>query len=445
MPKAASQTIIHVAAGLNQGGTARAIEVLALEGDGPPGQRVFALGGLGPVGDRLRARGVETRGYGSDPAKAAAAIRKLAPATLILHRAGRPEARWHRLLEALEGADLTIVDFNVFGWVDEEAIRRGLKGVYCVSGSALAKYLRLTFGCWPSMSALAAMPIAVCAGHNPLGEDDFRDPEPQADARRALGLPLHGPIAIRTGRPDWRKWSDLAILHSKRLLAQIPDLTFVFLSAPENRRPIIARELGSRAIVPPFSSDPPLIRRYMSAADLMIHHARYGESFGYALAEAQGMGLPVVVQSTPWGDNAQAEIVRHGETGFVVNRYGEMRLYVERLIRDPDLRRRIGTAARSHARASFGAGPTWHLLRRFIDAAAAGEGGLVAADEALGTSQFVALARGMASYSERYPLALRLAEEAPLYGRPWFWSTLASDVIGTVRQRLRSARSRAPR
>ena len=147
MPKAPPIPIIHVASGLGQGGTARAIEVLALAPEGPTGQRAFALDGLGPISERMAARGIECRQFGGDCAAAAAAIRELAPAIVILHRAGRAERRWHRLLEALAGAALTIVEVNVFGWHDEGAIARGLRGTYCVSG-----------GCTPSCPS----PLTPC-------------------------------------------------------------------------------------------------------------------------------------------------------------------------------------------------------------------------------------------------------------------------------------------
>ena len=111
----------------------------------------------------------------------------------------------------------------------------------------------------------------------------------------------------------------------------------------------------------------------------MLHYARYGESFGYALAEAAIVGLPVVAQATPWGDNAQLELVRHGETGFVATGYEQTRLYLQQTLADPQLAAAFGRAGRDHVVGSFGIGETWRLLRAFMSHVQAGGTGLLTA------------------------------------------------------------------
>src|SRR4029077_15614590 len=138
-------------------------------------------------------------------------------------------------------------------------------------------------------------------------------------------------IALRVGRPDPRKWSDLLILHGARLLHQFPRLHFVFLSAPANREGVIRGAMGSRVTLAPFATDRATVARYLAASDAMIHYARYGESFGYAIAEAALAGLPVIAQAPPWGENAQAELIRNGETGFIVEDYQGLRRAVAEL------------------------------------------------------------------------------------------------------------------
>jgi glycosyltransferase involved in cell wall biosynthesis len=63
---------------------------------------------------------------------------------------------------------------------------------------------------------------------------------------------------------------------------------------------------------------------------------------GLKVLQYMAAGLPVV--ANPVG--VQAEMVRHGETGFLVGTPGEWSMAIGRLAHDPDLRRRLGQAGR---------------------------------------------------------------------------------------------------
>ncbi len=347
---------------------------------------------------------------------------------MLLNRAGRPEAKWNHLIRRLKGGPAILIDVNHFGWLDRRAIADGLAGVWCVSGTALAKYLRQFVDRWPTTSDLATIPIALAAGNNPVAAAPPRTTEPRDALRRRLGLPADKRLVLRLGRPDPRKWSDLLIVHAAWLAAAIPDLHFVFLSAPESRRSVVRSMLGEHASLVPFTTDRAIIQDHLAAADVMLHYARYGESFGYALAEAACVELPAVVQATPWGDNAQLELVRHGVTGFVARSFAETRRALQ------------GAAARRHVEGEFGIDATWRLLAAFIAHVGAGGRGLLAAPADLAAAQQARLAGGIANYAERFPHLARLRAEAPLYRRPWFWRHLAGDLDAILTQRLRARR-----
>jgi glycosyltransferase involved in cell wall biosynthesis len=441
--EAAEPPIVHVAAELGQGGAERSIELLATAPDGPPGQLVFALDRGGPTAERLQQGGRPVRVFAGDVAAAAEAIAGLGPATVLLNRAGRPEAKWNALIRRLAGGPALVLEVNHFGWLDRAALADGLAGIWCVSGTALAKYLRLYAHGWPSAADLAAVPVALCAGNNPIAPPPSPSGESRAALRRRLGLPPDRRLAIRLGRPDPRKWSDLLIEHGARLTAALPELHLLLLSAPEDRRGAIRSMLGDRATIVPFTTDRAVIQDHLAASDLMLHYARYGESFGYALAEAASLGLPAVAQATPWGDNAQLEVIEHGRTGFVAHGFAEARLYVEQLLADPDGAAAMGAAARSHVQRAFGVAATWPLLDAFIAHARRGGRGLIADPPDLAAAQRERLARGIANYGERFPRLARLAAEAPLYRRPWFWRHLAGDLAAIARRRARLAPRRA--
>ena len=427
--------VVHVAADLGQGGTERSIELLATAAEGPSGQRVVALDRDGPTGQRLRAAGLHVEVFAGDIAGAAGAIAGRGGAVVLLNRAGRPEAKWNELIRRLAGGPVMPLEVNHFGWLDRAAIADGLKGSFCVSGTALAKYLRQMFGHWPSADELAGAALALAAGNNPVAAGP-RPVQDKAELRRRLGLPADAFIALRVGRPDPRKWSDLLIVHGARLLRERPSLHFVFLSAPASREAIIRQTMGNRATLAPFATERDQVARYMAAADVMVHYARYGESFGYAIAEAALAYLPVIAQATPWGDNAQAELIREGETGFVVDDYPGLSRALRRLMEDKDFSRAIAGAAAADIARRFGVGATWNLLNAFIAHAARGGRGLLAAPEDLARDQRARLAAGVASYGAKHPLFRRLAAERPLYIRPWFWRLAAADGVDILKRRL---------
>jgi phosphatidylinositol alpha-1,6-mannosyltransferase len=75
------------------------------------------------------------------------------------------------------------------------------------------------------------------------------------------------------------------------------------------------------------------------------------EGFGIVFLEAAASGVPAVA-----GRSGGAwEAVEDGETGFVVDPLdaGAVAGALERLLTDPELRRRMGTAARARAETSF--------------------------------------------------------------------------------------------
>jgi glycosyltransferase involved in cell wall biosynthesis len=70
---------------------------------------------------------------------------------------------------------------------------------------------------------------------------------------------------------------------------------------------------------------------------------------GLKILQYMAAGLPVV--ANPVG--VQAELVRHGETGFLVNNAGEWQAAIRRLALDPCLRKRMGATARAQVKSEF--------------------------------------------------------------------------------------------
>lgn len=106
--------------------------------------------------------------------------------------------------------------------------------------------------------------------------------------------------------------------------------------------------LGDRVI---FTGRIPRERlyRYYSGADLFVFPG-IDESLGMVYLEAQSCGLPVVA----FRNAGVPEAVQEGVTGLLVplNAASEFEAAVDRLIGDPGLRRRMGTAAKEYVRSA---------------------------------------------------------------------------------------------
>lgn len=85
-----------------------------------------------------------------------------------------------------------------------------------------------------------------------------------------------------------------------------------------------------------------------ASAEIFVFPSRT-DTFGNAVLEAMASRLPPVVAS----EGGPAEQVRHGETGLVVDldRPDALADALQALLAHPDLRRRLGAAARAHAAA----------------------------------------------------------------------------------------------
>jgi len=93
------------------------------------------------------------------------------------------------------------------------------------------------------------------------------------------------------------------------------------------------------------------VERLLERASVLVAPCER-EGFGLAAAEAMAFGRPVVAAA----GGALLELVTDEETGLLVppRDVTALREAVERLLRDPELRERLGRAARARARERFG-------------------------------------------------------------------------------------------
>jgi phosphatidylinositol alpha-1,6-mannosyltransferase len=177
--------------------------------------------------------------------------------------------------------------------------------------------------------------------------------------RDRLGLPNRASVVLGVSRLVPRKGFDVLIEAAARLAPSHPDLTVLIAGGgrDHDRLTRLAAARGAPVRLVGRVSDAELPGLY-GAADVfaMLCRNRWGgleqEGFGIVFLEAAAAGLPAVA-----GDSGgAAEAVLDGATGLVVRRPADpvpVAAALGTLLDDPNLRQRMGTAARQRAEESF--------------------------------------------------------------------------------------------
>jgi glycosyltransferase involved in cell wall biosynthesis len=146
--------------------------------------------------------------------------------------------------------------------------------------------------------------------------------------------------------------------------AEPPEVLYVGRLSPEKNVDTLVEAVGDLNLV--VAGDGPLrervpnalgavphaeVERLLERASVLVAPCER-EGFGLAAAEAMAFGRPVVAAA----GGALLELVTDGETGLLVppRDARALREAVQRLLRDSELRQRLGDAARARARERFG-------------------------------------------------------------------------------------------
>jgi glycosyltransferase involved in cell wall biosynthesis len=150
-----------------------------------------------------------------------------------------------------------------------------------------------------------------------------------------VGAPAEPPEVLYVGRLSPEKNVDT-------LVEAVGDLNLV-AAGDGPLRDLVPNALGA---VPPAE-----VERLLERATVFVAPCER-EGFGVAAAEAMAFGRPVVAAA----GGALLELVADEETGLLVRPRdpAALRAAVERLLADPELRERLGQAARTAARERYG-------------------------------------------------------------------------------------------
>lgn len=332
--------VLHVIGSLGIGGTEKTMQLLATGMDrGRYSCFVFSH----EDGER---RGlVESQGVkvfvGGD---LFACLGKIAPHVIHVHRAGWTDRKFMRSIVRYKAGQALplVVETNVFGRYDASDDRQAIDMHLFVSRFCLERYLR--------DNAIAAPAGRHDVLYNPVDVSAFR--ECGTDKDPAGG---RGPVVGRVSRPDPGKWSPLGWRFVPRVAQEFPDFRYRVIGVIDEALDHFRQSgvMGNVEIVPPLLRDQELAA-FFDSVDVFAHANDTGESFGMTIAEAMAAGLPVVTHRCPGSrDNAQTELVEHGETGFVAEDEQSYAEHIIHLLKDRGLARRMGQKGRAKAAREF--------------------------------------------------------------------------------------------
>ncbi|MDQ0674008.1 glycosyltransferase involved in cell wall biosynthesis [Pseudarthrobacter siccitolerans] len=142
---------------------------------------------------------------------------------------------------------------------------------------------------------------------NPQDFSFFRRPTSteRLDARAARQILPNEKVILRIGSPIAEKWTLAGYLKLAECVANTPNYRLRLIGAP--RKLVDALPALPRIEVLQTIADDEVLRAEYWAADVFMHWADRGESFGNVILEALGCGLPVAYRSREFRDNTPWE------------------------------------------------------------------------------------------------------------------------------------------
>jgi glycosyltransferase involved in cell wall biosynthesis len=190
--------------------------------------------------------------------------------------------------------------------------------------------------------------------YNPIDTKRFSISHDQITAiRREFRVPDGSFLLVSVGRINKQKAHSVAVRAVQRLRAAGEDCKLVIAGRGENeaalQKEISRLDLESYVVLAGFRDDVPSL---VAAADVFVFPSLW-EGLGLAALEAMAAGAAIAASKLP----PIEEYITHEETGLLSQPEDDaaLALNIQRLLRDPVLRKTLSAKARQTVQATFGA------------------------------------------------------------------------------------------
>ncbi len=249
---------------------------------------------------------------------------------------------------AYEAMVPVIIETNVFGRIDETSWGKYIDCHIFISKMCALRYKHWLGIPWKSFSQrhrVLYYPVNLAEiDENRLSSERI------AQLKRQYGIPLDAPVIGRIGRPDLAKWPAPYSIKSIlcELIKLVPNVKVVLMGAPKKILESLSEsfELANTIVLLDPSPRTDKVIEFYCLIDVLMHSAKIGESFGLVIAEAMALGKPVVTKSTPLHDNAQVELVDHGNNGYIAYNEKAFAEAITDLLLNDNKRQEMGQRAR---------------------------------------------------------------------------------------------------
>lgn len=194
------------------------------------------------------------------------------------------------------------------------------------------------------------------------------DPEKGQRFRDRFSIPSDRAVVLQVSWIIPEKGIGDLLQAARAVLEKIDKVQFVFVGEGPHRTNYMkeAEQLGiADHVTWAGLIEDPIGEGVYDAADVICQLSRWEEVFGWMIAEAMVYGKPVVASNV----GGIPELVAHGESGFLVERGDATAAanYILELLKDKDLRNRMGSAGRARACSRFDLRTNVRQLLRFYD------------------------------------------------------------------------------
>jgi glycosyltransferase involved in cell wall biosynthesis len=208
--------------------------------------------------------------------------------------------------------------------------------------------------------------------HHGIDINRFNEKNIRHDIRKEFGISPDVPLISIIGRLQPWKGQDYFIKAAQIVSKELPEARYLIaggalfgmdLDYPEYLQ-CLANEIGlaDKIIFTGFREDVPEI---IAASDVIVHASVEPEPFGLVIIEGMAMGKPVIATDA----GGPREIIENGKTGILVPmRDSEAIAHaVLLLLRDDELRKKIGIAARKRVEAMFTAEKMTRQIEKIVE------------------------------------------------------------------------------